>query len=630
MLHGKIFSHIQKVFGISLCVYSFLYFSDILFYLKIYPDYTQHRGIFLAFILTLSFLLFPARKGTPRNNLPWYDIVCILLALAACLYPVLFPELTVMHARLMQMTLLEGFFAWILMVLILEATRRAVGMPMVIVTAFFILYPVICPWLPGAFEGRGYTFQRIAHQMYLGIDFSIFGMVVGIAATIIVAFILFAQVMYAVGAGKFFIDMAFSLFGGTRGGPAKGSVVASGFFGTISGSGAANVATTGAFTIPVMKQAGYKPAVAGAVEAVASNGGHFMPPVMGAIAFIMAEWLGMPYGEVCLHAALPAILYYLGLFFQVDLIAAKENLHGLPRAELPSLRDVLKRGWGFLVPLLVLIYMLIIMRYTPEKSALWAIIAIVLVSQLQKRSRLSWQQWINEVAMGTARVMCLIGAACAASNIILASVGTTGLAQRLTAVLTDIAGGNMLILLILGAVFCYILGTGVGPIAIYVTLALLAAPILVKGGVEPIAAHLFTFMMACTAFITPPVCLNAFIAAPIAGASPMKIGWNAMKLGIVTYIVPFFFCYRPELLLIGSAGGIAWAVFTSVAGVAAIASGIAGYLLKNLSWVERILLIGAGIALIAPGWQINITSLIVLAILVIRQAATQQWVKRQT
>ncbi|MFC2060741.1 TRAP transporter permease [Chloroflexota bacterium] len=631
MIQGKLLGYVQRVVAVSLVVYCFLYFSRIMFFLGIEPEhinYISHRAIFVAFVLTLTFLMFSAKKGAPRDKVPWYDIVLILIGLATCFYPVLFREAILEHVGRMEFTLYEHFFNWALILLIFEAVRRVIGLPLACIAGFFVIYPLICPWLPGPLHGRGYSLDRILMSMYIGKAEGVFGMIVGVAASIVMAFLIFANIMHATGAGKFFLELAFSLFGWTRGGPAKASVVASGLFGTIHGQGPANVIITGSVTIPVMIKTGYKPEVAGAVEVVASNGGHLMPPVMGAVAFIMAEWLGIPYGQVCIYALLPAILYYLGLLAQVDLIAAKENLRGMPRAELPSFWGTLRRGWGFLIPILVLIYLLMVVRYSPELSALWAIVAIILVTQIPKRTRLTPRQWLEDVFMHTGKMNCTMGCAVAAANVIMASIVMTGMTQRLTQVLYDIAGGNLLLMLGLVAIFCYLMGTGVGTIPIYVSVVLLAVPSLQALGVLPIAAHLFVYMMALTCFLTPPVCLLCFIASPIAGAHPYRIGWSAMKLAIVTYIVPFLFVYNPALLLIGSTGTVALAALTAIIGVIAIAAGVAGYLLTNLGWLERVLLLGAGIALIAPGWQTDIISLGILAVIVIWQITIQRRTKR--
>ncbi|MFC2060529.1 TRAP transporter permease [Chloroflexota bacterium] len=615
----------QMVVALGLVTYCVLHFSGFLFAIGYYLQYVPHRALFMAFILTLTFLFFPAKSGTPRVSLPWYDIIFILVGVAACLYPVFAYDLFFERMQMLYMSPLEMTFAIAVMLLIVEAARRVVGVPLALVTTIFMIYPLVCQYLPGVLQGRGYSLTRIAMALYQH-DEGIFGTLVGIASTILVAFIIFAVVLTKAGAGAFFSDLAFGLFGGTRGGPAKGSVVASGLFGMLSGMGSANVAATGAFTIPLMKKTGYEPNVAGAIEVVASNGGHFMPPVMGSCAFIMAEFLGVSYGQICIWALLPAILYYLSLFIQVDLIAAKENLRGLPRAQLPSVKKTLMDGWGFLVPLVVLVYLLMVLHYGPAKAAMWAILSIVVVTQVPKRHRLSLSGW-GDVVMSIGRMMCTVGCACAAANIIAGCVILTGFTTRLSILLADISGGSTLILLLLTAVACYILGMGLSGIALYVTMVLLVAPTVIEAGILPIAAHLFVYMWGCTAAITPPVALLCFVAAPISGGTIMKTGWNAMKLGIVTYVVPFLFAFSPALLLIGPIPEVVLASVTALWGISALAAGVAGYLLKRLNWLERILLMGGGIIMAMPGWQTDIIGALIIGIVVAWHVAT--WLRER-
>jgi len=332
---------------------------------------------------------------------------------------------------------------------------------------------------------------------------------------------------------------------------------------------------------------------------------HFMPPVMGATAFIMAEFTGIPYSQICVYAALPAILYYVCLFFQVDLIARRDRMIPDRTISLPSGKEIMKQSLPFVLPLIVLIWLLIVLRFPVESSVSATIIAMLLCTQFQKKTRFSGHDWVD-MGVGVGKIMCQVGIACAAANLIIASVFLTGMGQRITMAATALAGGSTLTLLLITAIGCYILGMGSGALVLYITVALLIIPVLVKGGILLIAAHLFAFMMACTAFITPPVALNCFAAAPIAQASPNRIGWESMKFGIIIYIIPFVFCYRPALLTIGSPLEIGVAILTTTAGSFAIASTLAGYLLRKLNWLERGMLAIVALALFVPNWQLNI------------------------
>ncbi|MFC1905472.1 TRAP transporter permease [Chloroflexota bacterium] len=588
-----------KVVAVGLCLYCTLYFSGILFELNLAPEYVSHRAIFLAFILTLTFLTFSVKRGTPRAKVPWYDILLIIASITVCLYPAFLYETLLEHYQELIVTPEERVFAIVGMLLVIEAARRVAGWPVAIIAFFFMIYPMVCQYFPGVLHGRGYSLDRIAMGLYQQPE-GMFGTIVGIAATVIVAFIIFGAIFVKTGAGDFLSNLAFSILGTTRGGPAKASVVASSLFGMFVGQGTANIATTGVITIPLMIKSGYKPETAGAIECVASNGGHFTPPVMGAVAFIIAQFLGVSYVQVCIWALLPSVLYYIAVFIQVDLFAARDNLRGLPRKELPSIRSVLKDGWYLLIPLCVLIFFLIILKFHPEKSAMITIIALILVTQVTKRRRLGWNQWVA-VATSAGKTICIIGGACAAANIIAASAVLTGLSVRIPLLVSGIAGDNILFLLFLTAVTTYILGMGLSGIALYVTMAIMVVPIVVDAGIPPIAAHLFVYMMGCTAGITPPVAMLCFIAAPMAGSTVYKVGWSAMRLGIVTYFIPFFFCFSPALLLIGSAGEVALAAITAIIGVSALAAGVAGFFLKELSWYERIPLMVGGLLFAFPG-----------------------------
>jgi TRAP transporter 4TM/12TM fusion protein len=504
---------------------------------------------------------------------------------------------------------------WALAVLVIEAARRVLGWIFVGLLMFFLTYPFFCNYLPGVLHGRAYTPQRVGEFLFLQ-PTGLIGMPVAISGVIIIVFLLLAQLLIFTGAGKFFIDFAKSLMGSVRGGPAKAAVVASCGFGMLSGSPIGNVASTGAITIPLMKKVGYEPHFAGAVESVASLGGVFMPPIMGAVIFILCDFIEMAYIKVAIAAFIPALLYYLALFIMVDLEAAKTGMQGIPREELPSFIKTFRAGFWYFLPVALLVYLLIGPMYTPQKAAIWSIVALVALSMFQKEGRISPRKFIV-VSEQTVRTLLQVTIPCAAVGIIISSVSLTGLGVNISTQLVTIAGGNLVFLLMLTALTSFVLGMGLGAIACYVFLAIMVAPSLVSMGVPLLAAHLFIFYFGMVAFITPPVCIAAYAAAGIAGSEPFRTGWQATRLGIAAYIVPFSFTLGPALLLIGSLAEIALTLITAVIGVAGLAVGVQGYLLARLNWLQRILLIGGGVVLIMPGWLHSIlgfASLVVAAL----------------
>lgn len=597
-----------RVISVGMVVYAVLNFTRALFFLNIQPNYTAHRAIFLAFLLPLIFITRDGRRRTRTEAIAWYDIILILVALAACLYPVFFFDLYTLHATRVELTLLEEVLAFGLILVVLEAARRTLGWPLTLIALFFVIYPLLCQYFPSVLHGRGYSIERITQEFFL-LHNSIFGIAVGVAATEIIAFMILTQILLQAGAGDVFTMTASNLLGRTRGRGAKVSVISSALVGTITGSGAANVATTGPFTIPLMKKEGFKPTVAGAVECVASNGGHFMPPVMGASVFIMADITKIPYSQICIYAAIPAILYYLSLLLQVDLMARRDNLL-LDTSRRAPTKEVMKQLAPYILPMVVLVFLLIVLRFPVTTAASATILLTLLCTQIPRRTRFSLSGWVN-VALGVGKIMCVVGIACAAADIIICSVTLTGMGQRIGMAVTMLAGGSTIALLLITAIGCYILGMGSGAIVLYITVALLIVPTLVQMGIVLIAAHLFAYMMACTAFITPPVALNCFVAAPLAEASPNKIGWESMKLGMVIYILPFLFCYKPALLTIGTPGEIALAVVTCAAGLVAAAFAIVGYLSRRLSWWERVAFALAALLLIWPSPQLNLMGAVI-------------------
>ncbi|MBI4637190.1 MAG: TRAP transporter fused permease subunit, partial [Candidatus Rokubacteria bacterium] len=487
-------------------------------------------------------------------------------------------------------------FGALAILLVLEATRRLVGWVMVGLAGVFVLYAKFAYLLPGLLGAKGSSWERIVVYLYLDTN-GLFGLPLTVTAGMVVAFIFFGQLLYAVGGDRFLTDLAMMAMGRYRGGPAKVSVVASCLFGTVSGSAVSNVVVDGPITIPMMKRTGYAPHVAAAIEAVASTGGQIMPPVMGVAAFLIAEFLSVPYSEVVIAAVIPALLYYLALFVQVDLEAAKHRLHGLPAAQLPRFGDVIRRGWSFLVPLVVLTYTLMLASWEAGKAGMAAVIATLVVGALQRGDRLTLWKLLGAIAE-TGKVLLDIVAITAVAGFVIGVLQLSGLGFKFSLLLVSVAGGNALGLLLLTAVVCIILGMGMPTAIIYILLAVLVGPALVQLGVSPLGAHLFLFYFGMLSMITPPVCLATYAAASIGGADFMKTGWTGMRLGIVAYVVPFVFAFHPALLMKGSIIEILVAAATAVVGVILLGIGCAGHLFRPLGWGKRALVSVAGLLLI--------------------------------
>ncbi|MBM4331406.1 MAG: TRAP transporter permease [Deltaproteobacteria bacterium] len=567
----------------------------------------QYLAIFFGVILALVFILVPFKKGAPKNLVPGYDLVFSGLSLIVGIYLALFyREIVVELGLLIPHRVALGTIA---VILILEASRRLLGWPFLIIVFIFIFYALFSFLFPGGLYGKGVSWSRLANFLYLDPQ-GILGTALEIAATVVLSFVLFGQALFKTGGGKVFTDSAMALMGRFRGGPAKVAVLASSLFGTMSGSAVANVVTTGSVTIPMMKKTGYPPYFAAAVEATASSGGQIMPPIMGAAAFLMATFLGIHYSKVAITAIIPALLYYMALIIQVDLRAAKDGLKGLPCETLPRLRDVFKRGWLFSVPLLVLIYALFFLMLDADKSGLYATATVFLVGFILKENRLSLKK-VTVIFKETGEGMLEIGVICAAAGVIIGILVLTGLGLAFSQTLVSLAGGSAIILLILGAIGAIILGMGMTATAAYLLMVILIAPALVQLGVKPLNAHMFVFYFAIMSFLTPPICLAVYAAASLAGADMMKTAYQAIKLGIAAYIVPFLFAYHPSLLLQGNPLEIIHAVITALIGISLIAIGIEGFLFRELSWGKRGLLLLGGLGSLVPGWTSDLIGLCV-------------------
>lgn len=611
---------VARVIAVGLALYALFFTLGGPYYFQWGFHEIQYTSSFMGFMLTLVFLLVPARKDAPRDKLPWYDVLLIIGSLVGSLYiTIKYYALTGELASRIWATPLEIVFGAVTVIAVAEAVRRTIGLPMVIIAGVFFFYPRYASFLPGLLGAQNYSWPRLMAYYYF-FEEGIFGRVAVIAAEIIMLFMVFAAFLEATGASKSFTDLASALVGRVRGGPAKAAVVGSALVGTLTGSPAANVGLTGVITIPLMKRAGYPAYFAGAVEAVASTGGALMPPVMGAVAFIMADLTGIGYGRIVTAAIIPAVLYFLALFFQVDFRAAKLGLAGLPKAELPSLGKVLKEGWQYFIPILLLLYVLMVLRYRPETAVLYSLAAVIVVSLFRRETRLTPRKVLGALESGS-RMLVTVAPICTLIGIVVGSLSASGLGIKLGNIILDASGGNLVFLVLLAGVSCYILGMGVASIVSYIILALVVAPVMVQAGTPLLVAHMFIFYMGLSTFITPPNAGAVFQAMAIAraGANVWNTGYAAMRLGIVTYLVPFIFFFSPAFLLIGSPAEVAVAAVTGVIAVIVLAAGIEGYLFTKARWWQRILFLCGGILLFVPGLMTDIIGAAVLLVPVVTQ-----------
>ncbi len=603
-------------------LFALLYVSGALPYFRVHFLIIEYNAMYMAGSLVLVFLLFPARQGARRDRMPWYDVLFMLGALASTTYVVVMAEDLETTGRYFAKPV-ETVLGLLYIVVLLEAVRRTVGWPMVVLGLLFLLYAKLSYLMPGILSAHLQTWPRIVAEVYLTAS-GMFGTTTSLASGIIIAFIAFGAFFVKVGGGQTFLNLALSLTGGIRGGPAKAAIVGSAMFGTLSGSPAANVAVTGTITIPMMKKTGYSATFAGAVETVASTGGMIMPPIMGATAFVMASFLGVSYVTVAIAATIPALLYFIALFIQTDLRAAKDGLQGISKSELPSLAATIRDGWEFGIPLLALVILLFVLRYPPAIASSYTIGSLIAVSLFRKSRRLSVRGFVDALA-DSAKSMLMVAPVISASGIIIATLGLTGLGPKLASSLVTLFGNNLQLLVLAVAISVYIMGMGVNITITYILLALLVAPALTKVGVPMIVAHFFIFYMGLTMFITPPYAPATFVAAAISGAPPYRTGFQAMRLGIVTFLVPFILIYNPALIMIGTPAEIALAAATAIVGVFALAVGIEGYLFTRADWWQRILALAAGLTLMMPGWLTDFIGIGLLAVVIL-----WQWFSRKS
>ena len=576
------------------------------------------RSAHVSFAMVLVLLLISI-KGEKRSSLPpWYDWILIGLTLATAGYVVLNAgEIACRYSYVTPLTQYEVIAGCIGTLLLLETARRSMGLGLPLIAITFLIYVFAGPYLPGILSHQGFTLMWAVDHIFFTTE-GVWGIPAGVSATFIVMFIIFAAFLEQSKGGDFFIDLSLGLFGKARGGPAKAAIFASGFMGMLSGSAVANVVTTGAFTIPLMKRLGYSAQFSGAVESVASSGGQLMPPIMGAAAFIIAEFLGMPYIKVAAAAAIPAFLYYFSAFAMVHFESLRINLKGMDADELPNVRKTLVYGFQFIIPVAVLVFLLV-KGNSPMRAGLWAILITILVSYIRRETRMTPRRILSALEAGSKGAV-QVAIACATAGVIIGVLTLTGLGMRFNSIILMISQGSLILTLILTMFTSLLLGMGLPTVAAYIIQVSLTVPVLTQNfGVNPIAAHFFIFYFAIISAITPPVALAAYAAAGISGADPLKTAVTSCRLGLAAFVVPYMFIYAPQLLMVGSVDKIVLATVSSMIGVVALAASVVGWFISKAGAMERILLMIAALSLIKPGIYTDMVGGGVLAVVIVYQ-----------
>lgn len=579
------------------------------------------RSIHLTFAIVAVYVLYPCSTKGSKTKTPWYDWFLAFASLLVIGYIVVFyNNITRRGADPLGYEIPLGIAA---IILVIEAGRRVVGNVLPVLSSIFLAYCYFGNYVPGIFQIRGYSISRIVQHMYLTPE-GIFGVALGVSATFVIVFIIFGAFLSRSGGAKFFNELALALAGGRPGGPAKVAVVASGLLGTISGSSVANVATTGAFTIPLMKKVGYPPYYAGAVEACASTGGQLMPPIMGAGAFIMSEFLGIAYLTIAAAAVIPAFLYYSAIFINVHVSARKKGLVGLPKDQLPVLREVMHTDGHLLIPVIVIIATLL-MKYTPLMAGFIGVVSVVIVSMLKKHTRMDFKTLVLALEEG-ARGALGVALACALVGFVVGTSSLTALGLTISHVIIDIAGGKLLYALILSMIACLILGMGLPTTANYIVCSTIIAPALIGMNIMPLAAHMFVFYFGIMADITPPVCLASFTGAGIAGADTSKTGLTSIRIALGSFLIPYCFVYSPMLLMQDvELVPLTLMVVSAFLGVMVLAAAFEGWMFRDLKVWERLLVGIAAPVAIHPDLILSVIgTLVILAALVYFKTTTSK------
>ncbi len=576
------------------------------------------RAWHLGFLLILTFLLYPANKKKMKaRKLPTvWDITCILLTLYSVgylliTYDTFARDRAGFHVEMDYLVGAIGLFV------VFEASRRIAGYTLTIIAAVFLAYNFLGPYIPGMLGHAGYSYERVTDIMWWGSQ-GLFGITLGVSATYIFMFVLFGAFLKNSGFTDFINDIALALAGWTAGGPAKVSVIGSGFMGMVNGSAVANVVTTGAVTIPLMKKTGYSSRFAAAVEAVASTGGQIAPPVMGAAAFIMAEFIGVPYTTIILAAIIPALVYYIALFMVVHFEAKKIGLKGISKENIPNVVQVLKEGGHLTIPIIVLLGLLFT-GVTPLYAATFALLATVVASWFRKSTRMGLKQIVDSMVEGSLSAIG-VGIACAIVGVVVGTVSLTSVGLTLGNNILQLSGGSIIVAAILTMIISIVLGMGIPATAAYIIVATISAPLLVQLGAPPLAAHLFAFFYASLSNITPPVALAAYAAAGLSGANPNAVGFLATKLGLTGFIIPYFFLFNPVLLFDGESYVHSFiALITASIGVVALAGGLQGWVLNKTNWIQRIMLFATAFLMIDPNIVLSIIGFSIFLAVIIWQ-----------
>ena len=604
----KIFSGIVMVVSVALCLFQ-MYAGGI----SNISSMTL-RTIHWTVISAVAIVSYPAVKG--KETMRWYDYILLAASLFATIYvAVVWPTRTIQVSTNDPLFSTLDKVAFLVMTLvILEIARRTTGLALTVTAAIALIYLMFLgPYMPGIFRHRGYSLSRVAPFLLFSSE-GVYGSALGTSASFIMMFVLFGDMLEAAGAGKFFIDIAYGIAGRFRGGPAKTAVVSSALMGCVSGSSIANVVTTGTFTIPLMVSSGYKKNSACAIEAVASTGGMIMPPMMGAAAFILAEYVGVSYGEVCWAAILPAVLYCLGLFLCVDKEAAANGLVGQKKEDLPKPLVILKQKGYLLLPLVILIYCLV-RSFSPQKTVFWTILILIAISYLRKESRITPRK-ACEAMKSAVKGMAPVAAACAAAGLIVGAINLTGVGVNFTSSITRLSGGSPFVALLMTAIAALILGMGLPPVAVYIVVSTVVAPALTQMGFSLFASHLFVFYFGIIGTITPPVALTAYAAAGlIEGASAFKVGVRAFLYGIIAFIVPFVFMYDEAFLLSGTPGHVILAVVTAILALDFISAMLIGYFTTRINWFGRIVCLLVGILLFLPNTYTSLVGIVLAGVM---------------
>ena len=572
----------------------------------------RHRAVFLTCILVMTFLIKPLYKGARKDRFNFalvVDLILVVITIGIGLY--IFIDLINIFERQGDWSPWDIRVSITLVLLVLEATRRVIGLNLMLIACFFLLFGYFGPYMPELIIHKGYSVERIATTLSLTTE-GIFGLPLGVASTFVFIFILFGAFLDSTGAGSFFINLSYSITGRFSGGPAKTAVVASGFMGSVAGSAVANVVATGSFTIPMMKRIGYKKHVAAAVEAAASTGGQLMPPIMGAGAFLMAEFTQTPYLEIIKIAFIPAVLYFFSVILFVHFEAQKQGIWGLPKRDLPHVGETLKKGIHFIIPVAVLVTVLV-MNYSPMMAGFVAILTVYFTALLRKQSRISFKVLLKTLEQG-ARNAIVVAVACAAAGIIVGIVNLTGTGLRFSSLVVSLSQGIPLLALLLVALTSLFLGMGLPVTASYIVLVILAGPGLMELGIPLLTAHMIVFWYSQDANVTPPVALESFAASGIAGSKPMKTAFTSWKLAKGLYILPIIMAYHPLLLNGPTADVVRTVVFSTLAIIAFVVC-LERYFLTSLTWPETILQAVSAIALIWANTTVNYIGLILFIIL---------------